>query len=216
MHRPPRARPTRAHLLSVSAFASLLTMSLANGWFADDVSTAERAGSGEALAAAEVTAAPSEPSYSPFVVDVDSPSPAALPFHLISFKDVGMSLPDDAARQMAYESLAEALSLELAELSQELGASMSGSVRHDHGLTEPTAHLACEGRHIYVDVWRSGDAGPYGYSLWSGCGEDDRFAYNERVVASAEGTPSAMDPLAQEIAESLEDALRRRCFQRTC
>ncbi|MCB9659871.1 MAG: hypothetical protein H6726_19635 [Sandaracinaceae bacterium] len=168
--------------------------------------------------------APVEPNYSPFVVDLQGTSPAALPFHLISFKDVGMSLPDDASRQLAYESLAEALSLELLELSSELGADMISSVRHDHRVTDPSAHLACEGGHLYVDVWRSGQDGPYGYSLWSGCGEDDRFAYNEQVPLVPQalpGSPSqpvapSMDPLAQEIAESLEGALRRRCFQRAC
>jgi hypothetical protein len=158
---------------------------------------------------------PAAPSYSPFVVDLHAGSPAALPFHLISFKDVGMSLPDDAARQRAYESLAEALSLELAVLSTELGANMTPSVRHDHRITDPSAHLACEGGHLYVDVWRSGTEGNYGYSLWSGCGEDDRFAYNEQVVASRDEA-SAMDPLAEEIADSLEGALRARCFQRAC
>jgi hypothetical protein len=156
-----------------------------------------------------------ETNYSPFVVDIDA-SHDAIPFHLISFKDVGLSLPDDAARQVAYESLAESLSLELGDLSSDLGAPMSGSVRHDQRLTLPSAHLACDGGHVYVDVWRSAPGGPYGYSLWSGCGEDDRFAYNESVVASSEEATHSMDPLAHEIAASLEDALRRRCFQRSC
>ena len=172
------------------------------------------------------SAEPLAPSYSPFVVDLRASSPAALPFHLISFKDVGLSLPDDAARQHAYESLAEALSLELASRSSELGADMISSVRHDHRIADPSAHLACEGGHLYVDIWRSGAEGPYGYSLWAGCGEDDRFAYNEEVAVRGAHAPtpttpdrldaSAMDPLAEKIAESLEGALRRRCFQRSC
>ncbi len=212
MNRPSRAVPRRAHLLSFTALAGTMALSFANGWFVDAGST-EEACPHHTAPAAEVAA---EPSYSPFVVDVDTTSHDAVPFHLISFKDVGMSLPDDATRQVAYESLAEALSLELADLSGDPGAPTSSSVRHDHGLTHPSAHLACEGGHIYVDVWRSGEGGPYGYSLWSGCGEDDRFAYNERVVASSDDAAASMDPLAHEIAESLEDALRRRCFQRTC
>jgi hypothetical protein len=166
-----------------------MAFSFANGWFVDAGST-EEACPHHTAPAAEVAA---EPSYSPFVVDVDSASHDAVPFHLISFKDVGMSLPDDATRQVAYESLAEALSLELADLSGDPGAPTSSSVRHDHGLTHPSAHLACEGGHIYVDVWRSGEGGPYGYSLWSGCGEDDRFAYNERVVASSDDAAASMD-----------------------
>ena len=159
------------------------------------------------------------PSYSPFVLDLQVSEAAQVPFHLISFKDVGMSLPDDAARQMAYESLAEALSLELGHLSMEtpsgVASGLVSSVRHDLQITDPDMHLACEGGHLYVDVWQSSDEGPYGYSLWSGCGEDDRFAYNDRVAA-VEQAPDSMDPLAHEIAQSLEQALRSRCFQRSC
>ena len=63
-----------------------------------------------AMEAAAVEGAAHDASYSPFVVHMSHPE--GLPFHAISFKDVGMSLSEDE-RVMAYETLAESLSLEL-------------------------------------------------------------------------------------------------------
>lgn len=224
MNRLPRVlarfpRVIRSSLAPRAALAAstlvLGLLAFGGGIFDDGLPSADGAGDSLQPAPASDTAAPA-PNYSPFVLDLHTAAPGALPFHVVSFKDVGMSLPDDAARQHAYETLAEALSLEIAGLTTELGAPMTSSVRHDHHVTDPAAHLACEGGHLYVDVWRSGADGPYGYSLWSGCGEDDRFAYNESVGPDSGVASSAMDPLAEEIAESLEGALRRRCFQRAC
>ncbi len=148
-----------------------------------------------------ITEEPSAPNYSPFVLDVD----ADVPFAIISFKDVGMSLPS-TDQAFVYESLAESLASELD------GREIMSRVRHVPEILDPNNHVACEGEHIYVDLWKSSSSAGdrFGYSLWSGCGEDDRFAFqDERVLAT-------VDALAQDIASSLSNAVETRCFTRLC
>ncbi|MEM9072455.1 MAG: hypothetical protein AAGE52_28370 [Myxococcota bacterium] len=141
----------------------------------------------------------SDPIYSPFVVQVGD-----APFSVISFKDVGMSIPQDD-REFMYESLAEGLSMEL--------ASMESAVQHMPHMSEPANHLSCEGQHIYVDLWRE-DQG-WGYSLWSGCGEDDQFGRHAVEVEGDERIAS-MESLSTHIASRLRDAVRTGCFTRHC
>jgi len=144
-------------------------------------------------------APPPEPLYSPFVVQV-----ASSPFDVISFKDVGMSLPEED-RALTYESLAEGVALELSD-------ERSSLVSYDERAASPDAHLACEGRHIYVDLWSNDER--LGYSLWSGCGEDDRFALEE---LTRPGTPERdVDELSRAIASSLDRAVATGCFTRRC
>ena len=155
--------------------------------------------------------------YSPFVLDVHGPQ--SLPFHVISFKDVGVSTDDD--RSALYESIAESLANELMTVhpNASIDMSMMSEVRHDDAITDPASHVACEGGHIYVDVWRAGGEGDYGYSLWSGCGEDDRFAYNDHVAPGANGGGdliASVEPLTRDIADALRSAVQTRCFQRHC
>jgi hypothetical protein len=148
------------------------------------------------------------PSYSPFVVHMSQPG---LPFGEISFKDVGMSLPEEE-RVVAYETLAESLSLELQRRMNDI----SVEVHHTVEILDPAAHLACEGQHIYVDLWKAGEG--WGYSLWSGCGEEDEFAHEEvepTAVAIA-GTAESFEPLTREIVASLVDATRTGCFTKHC
>lgn len=140
------------------------------------------------------------PVYSPFVVGVEGTEA----FTVISFKDVGMSLnPGD--RAYLYESLAEGLAAELRQGAPTLAT----IVDHDASITDPQAHLACEAGHVYVDLWRAEDG--WGYSLWSGCGEDDRFAHREITAP-----PASVEPLASDIASQLRVALRTSCFVRHC
>lgn len=162
-----------------------------------------------AVETAAVEGAAHEASYSPFVVHMSRPQ--GLPFQHISFKDVGMSLPEDE-RVMAYETLAESLSLELQRAIDDV----SVEVRHTVEILDPAAHLACEGQHIYVDLWRAGEG--WGYSLWSGCGEEDEFAHEEvePVRVAIAGSAESFEPLARDIAESLVDATRTGCFTRDC
>ncbi len=151
--------------------------------------------------------APTPASYSPFALAVGGEAP----FQLISFKDVGMSLPEDA-RGYVYESLAESLA---SSLGRRPDGPLTSHVVHDPTLTDPAAHLACEGGHIYVDVWSSGEG--YGYSLWSGCGEDDRFAHREIAAREAgDDTVAALLPLAEDMAAQLRSAVATGCFTRHC
>ncbi len=163
-------------------------------------SAPEAPGAAPLSAAPAIPAAPETPDaiYSPFVVRVEN-----APFAEISFKDVGMSLPEEE-RALVYESLAEGLSLELSALQS--------TVDHEPAIADPARHLACESEHIYVDLWREGQG--WGYSLWSGCGEDDKFGQH-RVVAEGEGLAS-LDPLTDHIASRLRDAVRTGCFTAHC
>lgn len=147
-----------------------------------------------------IPAAPESPDpiYSPFVVRVEN-----APFALISFKDVGMSLPADE-RARVYETLAEGLSLEL--------SSLQSIVEHEPAIADPASHLACESEHIYVDLWRE-DRG-WGYSLWSGCGEADKFGHHRVEVEGAH--LASIDPLATHIADRLREAVRTGCFTAHC
>lgn len=148
-------------------------------------------------------------SYSPFVLHMSRP--AGLPFVEISFKDVGMSLPEEE-RVIAYETLAESMSLEL----QRRMSDVSVEVHHTVEILDPAAHLACEGEHIYIDLWKAGEG--WGYSLWSGCGEEDEFAHEEVApsrVATA-GSAESFAPLTREIVASLVDATRTGCFTKHC
>ncbi|MCB9634522.1 MAG: hypothetical protein H6721_20555 [Sandaracinus sp.] len=145
-----------------------------------------------------------DPVYSPFLLRLDEGSP----FGLISFKDVGMSLADDE-RVFVYESLAEGLAIAL----REHDAPLSSTVHHDHAIADPGNHTHCEGRHIYVDLWSEAEG--WGYSLWSGCGEDDQFAHRA-VRADRVDRLASLDPLAADIATSLREAVRTNCFNRHC
>ncbi|MEM6958313.1 MAG: hypothetical protein AAF645_21700 [Myxococcota bacterium] len=142
-----------------------------------------------------------EPSalYSPFVVELESTSSEPMPFSRISFKDVGMSI-DPADRTYEYELLAE----RVAEAMGQRFASFS-HVRHAPEGSEPSNHMACEGGHIYVDLWSVNEG--VGYSLWSGCGEDARFAMRE---------VSPVSGVAVDIAEQLRVAARTGCFTAHC
>lgn len=170
----------------------------------------EPAAAAPPVAAAEAAApAAPEASYSPFVLHTSHAE--GLPFGAISFKDVGMSLPEEE-RIHAYETLAEGLGLELQKAMEDV----SVEVRHTVEILDPAAHLACEGHHIYVDLWRAGEG--WGYSLWSGCGEDDEFAHQEVAPATlaAAGTAESFEPLTRDIVASLLDATRTGCFTRNC
>lgn len=152
---------------------------------------------------------PSTHTYSPFVVEVASAS--ELPFDRMSFKDVGMSLGEEA-QAFAYESLAESVS-EALRMSVAAEALMS-SVQYSEAITDPANHRACGSRHIYVDVW--GNAKKWGYSLWSGCGEQDQFAWQELPRPEDDDMLSAVQPLATEIARSIGKAVETGCFQKAC
>ncbi len=145
--------------------------------------------------------------YSPFALRMRTPG---LPFSVISFKDVGMSIPEPD-RAFVYEGIAEGLAHALTHAGE---GPMSSEVQHRLAVADPNNHLHCEGAHIYVDLWRETEG--WGYSLWSGCGEDDEFAHRA-VTASVEHVRLAsLEPLTRDIADRLRDAVRTGCFTRNC
>ena len=166
-----------------------------------------RAASSERAAPAEVTAVEAivaGPSYSPFVLQMST----ELPFSSISFKDVGMSVAP-AHRALVYEEVAESVALALAS-DPELP--MSSEVLYSEDAADPSSHTACGNAHIYVDVWAPAGHERWGYSLWSGCSEADRFAWHE----VDRETSQDIDALARGIASSLKQAVRTKCFVRSC
>ncbi|MCG8555492.1 MAG: hypothetical protein MJD61_09435 [Proteobacteria bacterium] len=130
-----------------------------------------------------------------------------LPYDVISFKDVGLEL-QSSEQQLVYETIAESLSLELPAAH---GGKVVAQARFSPALDKHADHLDCEGRHVYVDMWRPGGRG-WGYSLWSGCSEASNFAWEELPRSDA----SRIEQLTRPIATSLEQATRTACFTRHC
>lgn len=125
-----------------------------------------------ATEAAAVEPAPG-PVYSPFAVQVQGQYWA----DVISFKDVGLKAGDVDARALWLEALADGLAVAMegpagaeALIAQKIFSS---------DLSKPEAHTHCEGRHIYVDLWRSHSPDRLGFSLWKGCGAEDKFLWEE-------------------------------------
>ena len=148
--------------------------------------------------------------YSPFVVQVPE---SRMSFKTITFKDVGLHRDATDPSDRMLEAIAESLSHELQE-SAELAVTHS-RVEYHGELSDPAHHMSCEANHLYVDLWNGRDQ--WGYSLWSGCGEGDNFAW--RQVAIPTNVTWLVDrvmPLADDIAHSLTLAHERKCFRRHC
>jgi hypothetical protein len=154
--------------------------------------------------AAQATKEARAPSYSPFVLQMST----ELPFGRISFKDVGMSVAPEH-RRFVYEEMAQSLALELAS---DEALPMSSEVQYSEAAADPAAHLACGVDQISVDVWSPEGTERWGYSLWSGCSEDDRFALEEVKRESEDD----VDALARGIAGALRRAVEAGCFIRHC
>jgi hypothetical protein len=163
------------------------------------------------MPAAPVVEAPKY-RYSPFVLKVNQGSV----FKKISFKDVGFKLKEeeDEAR-MVYELVAESLAQELAS---EERLKLAAEVAYDEAILDPNNHVACGSEHLYVDVWHSQRPERWGYSLWSGCGEEDNFAWREiKVEGAMVSDPlEAVKPLTRGIVESLATASTKGCYQKSC
>ena len=138
--------------------------------------------------------------YSPFVVELEGKS-----FDRVTFKNVGQaSFADSAAFEAIAESVAFAISSE---------PEIHADVLYSEAQTDPAQHLACETRHIYVDIW-STDAS-WDYSLWSGCDEEAQFA-KSTVSIGDQDLLAVSEALAQDIVEKLNAANAENCFRRTC
>ncbi len=145
--------------------------------------------------------------YSPFVVDVKSNQ---IPFETISFKDVtpGKVLE---SRETTMESLAESLGM---AISANPDFSANCEMRYDEEITKPDNHLACGSKHLYIDVWQNAD--DFGYSMWSGCSEDDEFAKASVVLATTDDPLDRIAPLVDDIHNKLVMAQAANCFVKTC
>ena len=152
---------------------------------------------------AEAPPAP-KPAYSPFVVQMS----VELPFDRVSFKDVGMSVDPDE-RAYVYEEVAQSVA---ASLSADPELPLSSEVLYSEAVADPDHHLACGAHQIYVDVWAPQGVERWGYSLWSGCSEEDRFAFEEIDREDARD----VDALGRGIAAALRRAVETRCFVRSC
>jgi len=164
----------------------------------------------KAEAGAEQKAEGAKPKfrYSPFVLKVNTKGSV---FKTVSFKDVGVNNIPDEERAVLYETLAESLAYGLTEDRQ---LSMTSSVVYDKEILDPNNHLACGSDHLYVDIWRSDKR--WGYSLWSGCGEEDNFAWKEIEYKPSEDVTSDVDPLTRDILSTLRTADSKGCYQKTC
>lgn len=148
-------------------------------------------------------------AYSPFVLRIASHSI----FRTVSFKDVGSHLGHKDA-DTVYEALADALALEMNTIPE---LSMVSNVDYDASNLDPSNHLSCGADRIYVDFWRAKEPAKWGYSLWSGCGEDDNFAWKEIPYSPVKGDlVTNLKPLAKGIVSSLKAANTKSCYQKMC
>lgn len=149
--------------------------------------------------------------YSPFVLNIQGS-----PFDKVSFKDVGVHLEDAEEAQALYEAIAESLAVELGQQQQ---MSLQAEVAYEEAITDPANHLSCGASHLYVDVWRAEAPSRWGYSLWSGCGDEDNFAWREIHLTkevNVEDTLEHVLPLTRGIVESWAKAAAKNCYQKTC
>lgn len=148
--------------------------------------------------------------YSPFVVHLDSKQ-----FDTVSFKDVGLDREAPAPHDPLLETISQAF---VYEVGNHTDLNYEGEVVYDERILDPSNHLYCGERHLYIDVWRAESPDRWGYSMWSGCGESDNFAWEEVEVDVDQNTSltDEVSPLAESIAERLAEAEESNCFTKTC
>lgn len=150
--------------------------------------------------------------YSPFVVTGEGD----LSFEEVTFTDVGLSAPDTGpVDRIVLEAIAESVAYELAAHD---GLEFDAQVRFDEALIDPENHLYCDSDHIYVALWRGYDPERWGYSLWSGCHEGQQFEWKEIDDPFSEDVDPVtwVEPLAESIVESIDEAHADDCFVAEC
>ncbi len=136
------------------------------------------------------------PVQSPFSIAVEGHAV----FQSIEFKHVGEgAMSMEADLEILAESVAEALR------SDPL---VSTEVRY----ARPHAHHSCGAHKLYVDVWRN--AKKWGYSLWSGCSESQRFGWRE--VLKVGGPMEQLRVVGADLVRALRAADRKGCYTKTC
>ncbi|QDG54299.1 hypothetical protein FIV42_27200 [Persicimonas caeni] len=147
--------------------------------------------------------------YSPFVVKL-----AGGKFDTVSFKDVGLDRESTDANDPLLETISHSFARKVAA-HKVLG--YQAEVMYDEEILDPSNHLYCGLNHLYVDIWQSSSPKRWGYSLWSGCGELDNFAWKEVPDTVAdEDLTLYVEPLTSHIVDSLAEAARSNCFQKSC
>jgi len=149
--------------------------------------------------------------YSPFAIRTEAEK-----FEVISFKDVGLDRSNPEPTDAVFEAIAQSLAYHM-KSREEL--QFEPRVFHDESLADPSQHTHCDIHRVYVDLWRSESPDRWGYSLWSGCSESTKFAMDEvpmeKFPESAD-VGAAVEPLTDDIADSLSAAVENDCFSRSC
>ncbi|RAL20530.1 hypothetical protein DL240_15940 [Lujinxingia litoralis] len=151
--------------------------------------------------------------YSPYYLTLQG---GDLVFRTVTFEDVGMKQPNPGEMDpLVHQTIAESLSK---KFSEHEGLNYRSKVLVDESLKDPANHLFCEAEHLYVALWRGYEPDRWGYSLWSGCGEDNEFAWKEVLdpVGLDGDLVDAVAPLAESIAESVYQASEAQCYLAHC
>lgn len=154
-----------------------------------------------------------EEYHSPFYID----GQGELHFETVSFTDVGLKAREDGpADQLVLEAIAESLAQQL-EVRESF--EYDTDVGYDESLEDPANHMYCDREHLYVALWRGYDPDRWGYSLWSGCHEQQQFEWAELEDPHSRDdvdTITWVEPLTEEIVDSVEEAHEEECFSRAC
>lgn len=153
-----------------------------------------------------ITAPETRHRYSPFAIRLDGHHA----FDVVTFKDVGHPLSDPHLH--VDELMAEAFAIAL----RQSHSGLLTEVVHEPALLDPRSHVFCDRRHLYVDFWQAATGSRWGYSLWSGCGEDDRFAWQEIDAPAAAELATQVERVVDDISRRLQIADGKRCHRREC
>ncbi len=155
----------------------------------------------------------SEEFYSPFVIEAEGD----LPFEKITFTDVGIEQPvPEEPSPMLLETIAESLNYTLMS-SDEI--EFLGDVGYDKGLLDEANHKSCDIDHLYVAIWRGYAPERWGYSLWSGCHEKQKFAWEEfedPLDGDRSDVVEWLEPLSEHMAERIMEGYHKECFVAEC
>ncbi len=155
---------------------------------------------------------PSEEYHSPFVIRADGD----FQFEKVTFTDVGLASPASGpAEQFVLEAIAESLAY---EFNQRESFDFDSGVEYEESLRDPDNHLFCDRQHLYVALWRGYEPERWGYSLWSGCHEQQKFAWEEVPdrVDEASDILTRVEPLTESIVDDVEAAVDENCFSKVC
>ncbi|MFW5968606.1 MAG: hypothetical protein ACOCV2_13865 [Persicimonas sp.] len=149
-------------------------------------------------------------AYSPFFLELEGGE-----FDTVSFKDVGLERVDGEPDELMLEAVAESLAYELSERSDETG--YEAEMAYDEKMADPSNHVHCGLNHLYIDLWQSESPDRWGYSLWSGCSEIDKFASDELPDEHPDADAATqVEPLTESIVDDVVDASEEECFQAQC